>query len=295
MITLHGPGISVTVLPDRGGKITSLLDTVNGREWLEAPEGALSGPADATVAFDDGDMCGWDEMMPTLLACEYPDTSLALPDHGELWSTTWDVTSQSATSVTTSVRGGALPYQLKRTLLVGHRSLRVDYRVSTDAEDSLQLLWAAHPLFAVYPGTRLILAASQFESDLTDISVADDFDIGTSVKLFARLRTATSTVKLLDERGTFLTVTLNRDDAPHVGLWLDHMEYARHPVVGIEPTNCPFESLSEAIGANQAWTVSANRPRRWRLEVELGPANVIEGDPIATYQQLNKQRNGRGR
>jgi hypothetical protein len=270
MITLEGPGISVTLLPERGGKITSLLDTASGREWLEAPEGALSGIADATVEYDDGDMCGWDEMMPTLSACEYPGTSLALPDHGELWSKSWDVTSLNATSVTTSVRGGALPYQFERTLRVGPRSLRVDYRVSTDSGRSLQLLWAAHPLFAVSAGTRLILEASKFESSLNDVSVADDLAVGTSIKLFARLRAATSTAKLLDASGTFLTLTWNRGDAPHVGLWLDHMQYARHPVTGIEPTNCPFESLSEAIGANQAWTVSRSQPRRWSMEVELG-------------------------
>jgi hypothetical protein len=270
VIILESPGISVTMLPERGGKITSLRDTGRGREWLESPEGPLSGPADGSTEYDAGDMCGWDEMMPTISPCDYPGTSVQLPDHGELWSKSWEVTSHTPTSMSTSVRGDALPFRFDRTLRLEARSLHIEYSVTTDSDDELRLLWAAHPLFAVSPGTRVILDPSEFDSSFHDVSVADDFGIGSSHKFFARLLTATSTARIIDANGTFLALRWSRADAPYTGVWLDHMEYSRHPVVAIEPTNCPFDSLSEAVGTDLAWTVSKYAPRRWSIDVEFG-------------------------
>jgi hypothetical protein len=270
VITLSGPGIRVQLLPERGGKITSLLDTSNAREWLEAPAHTLCGPVDASVEYDAGDMCGWDEMMPTISPCDYPGTSHSLPDHGELWTKSWDVTSCDEGSVTTTVRGDVLPYLFERTLRVASRSLRVEYCVTTDADIPVQLLWAAHPLFAVGAGTRLVLAPSDFDSSVTDTSVADDVAVGTSTKLFAELRTQTTTAKLVDSNGTYLALRWERVDAPHVGVWLDNRHYSRHPVVGLEPTNCPFDSLADAMGEGTAWTVTKAQPKRWALDVELG-------------------------
>jgi hypothetical protein len=270
VITLSGPEIRVQLLPERGGKITSLLDTASGREWLEAPARTLSGPVDPSVDYDSGDMCGWDEMMPTISPCDYPGTSLALPDHGELWMKPWDVTSCDETSVTTTVRGEALPYTFERTLRLANRSLRVDYCVATNAEIPLHLLWAAHPLFAVDAGTRLVLAPDEFDATVNETSVADDFAVGSSDKRFAGLRTSTSTARLIDAHGTFLAMRWDRENAAHLGVWLDNRQYSRHPVVGLEPTNCPFDSLAEAVSARKAWTVASERPRRWSLEIELG-------------------------
>jgi hypothetical protein len=281
VITLTGPGIRVQLLPERGGKITSLLDTSSGREWLEAPAGVLSGPVDAGVDYDAGDMCGWDEMVPTISACDYPSSSLTLPDHGELWTKPWDVTSCDATSVTTTVRGDALAYQFERTLRLGERSLRVDYCVTTESELPLHLLWAAHPLFAVAAGTRLVLAPNDFDSGATEMSVADEFAVGTSAKFFAQVRAPMSTAALIDARGTYLALRWNRDDAPYVGVWLDNRHYSRHPVVGLEPTNCPFDSLAEAVAASTAWSVTKGRPQRWGIDVELGgPASKTPGSNI---------------
>ncbi len=271
MITLKSAGVRVQLLPERGGKIISLLDTASGREWLEAPSTELSGPVDANVEYDAGDMCGWDEMMPTLTACDYPGGPPGLPDHGELWTKVWEVTAREESSVTTTVSGEVLPYQLERTLRLGGRSLRVDYCLSTDADSERQLLWAAHPLFSVAAGTRLLLAPEEFDTPV-NISLADEFAAGSSTKFFAELRAVTSTVKLVDASGTYLAMRWRRDDAPYVGVWLDNRQYSRHPVVGVEPTNSPFDSLTDAIRARKSWIVTSAQPRRWRLDIELGDA-----------------------
>jgi galactose mutarotase-like enzyme len=268
VIVLEAPGITVTMLEEHGGKITSIVDAASGREWLESPAQPLGGLADSTVPYDAGDMCGWDEMVPTIERCDYPGTASSLPDHGELWSKSWEVSARTPTSATTEVAGDALPYRFERTLSVSPSALHVEYSLTTESDDDLQLLWAAHPLFAAWPGTRLVLDPGEFESDVFDTSVAEDLAEGSSRKLFAKVRTASCTARLLDEAGPTLALRWRRAEAPYVGLWLDHCEYSRHPVIAIEPTNGFADSLSEA-GASLAWTVSARQPRRWSLDVVL--------------------------
>ena len=286
MIVLNAPGIALTLLPERGGKITSLLDVARQREWLESAAHPLEGPP-GDVAFDVGDMCGWDEMMPTIEACRYPGRDVALPDHGELWRRAWAVTQRSESSVTTRVAGATLPYRFERTLTLGPESLRVEYRVSCD-DDDICFLWAAHPLFRVRPGTRVVLDPSAYdfwpgvsESDrcsdgwpAAGVSVADDLAPGVSRKLFARSITETATATLRDLDGTFLTLRWRHDDGPFVGLWLDHGAYARHAVVAIEPTNGPSDALDVAYASGAAWSVSPGRPRHWTLELSLGQRRV---------------------
>lgn len=284
MISISAEGIIVSMEPSRGGKITSLFHRTSGREWLEASEGALEGPVDTDELFDEGDMCGWDEMMPTIAACRYPGTDVELADHGELWRRSWNVTASDATSVTTLVHDSVLGYSFERTLRVADSSLSLDYRVTSETDVDRALLWAAHPLFEQRSGTRVVL-----DADVWDVREAaagapvgpwpedgaclDDFAPGQSRKLFACLRSESGAASLIDADGAYLTMRWRRHDAPFVGIWLDNCSLSRHPVVALEPTNALDDALDVALAARDLdapWIIKPGCDRRWRLEVELG-------------------------
>jgi hypothetical protein len=287
MISIGAEGIAVAMEPSRGGKITSLLDRSTGREWLEASAGPLEGPVDKGALFDEGDMCGWDEMMPTIEACRYPGTDIELADHGELWRTAWSVTTSDAASVTTLARDEVLGYSFERTLRVIGSTLRLDYRVVNEADVERALLWAAHPLFAQRPGTRVILDANEFDMGASqpggpadpvgswpvDGVCLGDLAPGQSQKRFARLKVAWASVSLIDDDGRYLTMRWDRHDAPFVGIWLDNCSLSRHPVVALEPTNCHDDALDVAIARgdlDEPWVIAPRGDRQWSLEVEVG-------------------------
>src|SRR5512137_2831249 len=91
---LEDDALRIIVVPEAGGKIVSLLDRRTGYEWLIQPAHAnpfrLLPPGSV---YNDEQVGGWDEMLPTILAGPDPEPGpyegAALPDHGELWTMVW--------------------------------------------------------------------------------------------------------------------------------------------------------------------------------------------------------------
>jgi galactose mutarotase-like enzyme len=286
-ITIEAEGITLSMMPERGAKITSLLDVDARREWLEAPAGPLEGPIELGETFDAGDMCGWDEMMPTVAACRYPGTATELADHGDLWRMSWTVTSQTRDTVTTYASGDVLPFSLERTLTLRPRALRVDYALSIHGGGELSLLWAAHPLFATRSGTTLVLDPSIAEVTRVGdggersvepwprggVDVASSLGVGTGVKIFAEPHGQIVSTALRDPDGVSLTMRWSRGDVRYVGIWLDNCSLSRHPVVAIEPTSGCDDALDVAAALGGPWITAPGRTRSWSLDVTLsGPS-----------------------
>jgi galactose mutarotase-like enzyme len=271
------------MMPERGGKITSLVDTDRGREWLEQAADVLVGPADVEKSFDEGDMSGWDEMMPTISACRYPGATLELPDHGELWRVPWEVTQRSSSSVSTRAIGQVLPYIFERTLTLDPRRVRVEYRVSTNGEGDLTFLWAAHPLFALQTGTRVVFESgtSSVEQVYEDgartpvawphggVVISDVAGVGEGQKFFTRAPDESVVASLTDPDGAQLTLNWQRSQIPWTGLWLDNCSLSRRPVAGIEPTSAPDDSLEASSLAGKSWTVSPGLAKHWSIELSV--------------------------
>ena len=217
-VLLEAPGVALAMSPEHGATITSLRDTFAHREWLEQPRAGLADFSPA-VSFDEGDLCGWDEMMPTIDACRDPGTTIELAEHGDLWRTPWTLEEMSARSVTTSVSGTS-PFSLSRTVEVSAQRVDLHYSLQTRGAAALHLLYAAHPLFGYLPGTRVVLDAgphglvglrdddtSPMRWPVGGLDLVDAVAPGTSRKLFLDPSARLSTVRLIDETGTSLAVS----------------------------------------------------------------------------------------
>ncbi|MGA7834657.1 MAG: hypothetical protein WCA31_05565 [Acidimicrobiales bacterium] len=281
LIVLETDDVRVELLARRGGKITSLFDTSRGREWLVQAERELAGAPDTTVPYDEGDLCGWDEMMPTIEACRLPGTDRVLPDHGELWRTPWEVSGRTASSVTTVVRSD-LGYRFERTLTLDANVLTVDYCVVGTGAGPVEYLWAAHPFVVLAPDTRLYLdgahdvteagddGTQRIEWPVDGFRVAKNVEEGSGRKLFARATEDSVGVSLVDEDGARLTWRWSASDAPWLGLWLDHASLSRHLVAAIEPTTSGEDSLEVSSLRGQSMTIAPEEVRQWRISVEVG-------------------------
>jgi galactose mutarotase-like enzyme len=201
---------------------------------------------------------------------------VALADHGDLWRTPWEVTSSTTTTLTTRVSGASLSFVLERTVSLHERRVLVDYRLTT--EGALALLWAAHPLFRVAPGTRVLASGTATAGpawDATGVRFEDVVNPGEERKIF--LTSTDGSAALVDPDGASLTLTWDHAVAPYLGVWLDAGAYARHPVVALEPTFGPDDALDVAFALAPA-QLTVGGERRWRLEVTLGDTNANEGE-----------------
>src|SRR3954467_8091840 len=97
-LVLQNNLIRLELLPDVGGKVTSLVYLPSNHEFIFQPPEPQKGyrvPGYGSL-FKDFDNSGFDECVPTVAACLYPEEPFRneqLPDHGEVWSVPWSVSS----------------------------------------------------------------------------------------------------------------------------------------------------------------------------------------------------------
>ena len=150
-------GLEVAV-SDYGAKLQSIR--FHGKEFLvqNSASGQYRLSAYASC-FTDGEFSGFDDMFPNITAGAYVGGGFdgaALPDHGEVWSATWEHTI-TGQGVTLSVDGTALPYTLQKTVSVSYPDIVLAYTLTNRSSSAFEYIWAAHPLFVLEKGTRLEL------------------------------------------------------------------------------------------------------------------------------------------
>lgn len=283
--------VAVVVLPRRGAKIASLRHLPSGREWLDPPDRDLREPPAYGSAFTAGDMFGWDEMVPTIIACIYPEGShrgATLPDHGEVWTLVWSA-ERAGDAVVCSIGGHVLPYRFTRTMRVEGGTLTLDYRLATTGSTPLWLLWAAHPQFLISrAGTRIALPP---EVDrLVDVTpgrrprtvnwptAATESSLGLPKgdgrKLYVPPETHVGAATLIDGDGSWLRLTWDPAVVPYLGIWLDNCAFARHPVIALEPTTGYYDDLALAVSQGRASSIPPEQPLEWTVEVTVGTGPV---------------------
>src|SRR5207342_3441412 len=153
--------LGLTVLPEYGGKLSSLRDLRTGREWLwRHPRQSYAKFPYGVTYVQTADTGGWDECFPSVAQCEYPDApwqGVLIQDHGELWSQVPMLTvDENADYVRLHMRwqGTRLPYTFERTITLQPNSSRLhfEYQATTTADLPLKVIWSAHPLLAIEPG-----------------------------------------------------------------------------------------------------------------------------------------------
>lgn len=291
---LESEALRLVIVPDLGAKIVSVYDKTHQREWLVPPMRPVRQTAYGDE-FISQDMSGWDEMMPTIVACEYQGKTL--PDHGEIWSIPWKVENMEDV-LSFSVDGVALPYRFTRTAaLVAPDKLELRYCLLNTGQRAFSYLWAAHPQFRADLATRIVLppeveqVVNVIENDpawgaagafhpwpvAASISGAEwllDYVRGVEHcacrKFYTRPEQHIGWAALVDEqRGCQLRLEWPAEFAPYLGLWIDEGMYNTAPVVALEPSNGYYDSLTRAIANQRVAMLEPGKQANWTLKLLL--------------------------
>jgi galactose mutarotase-like enzyme len=286
VLLLADDGIEVEMLPEIGGKITRLCDTARSREWLLPTEEGRRLPPPGS-GFAESGMSGWDDMLPTIWPCSYPGegsyAGRALPDHGELWTLSWEVLGEAQGEVTLSANLSSLPLRLERRAAVAPGRLRLDYQLTATGEEPLAVLWTAHPLFTCTPETRVVLPSSVTRVlDVIDprdphpvewpgaLDLSARLPPGTGRKLYLDPSEQISSASLRDATGAALTMSWDPAQVPYVGLWLDNGWFSDTPVAAIEPAIAFCDELALAVELGRAPMLAPRASLTWSLAVTFG-------------------------
>src|SRR5258708_202004 len=163
---LHGLGtivienrlVRIIVLPEAGDKVWQIhykplhADILWNQPELHPSRHALH------TSYDETWSGGWDELFPNDEAGEL--TGQSLPDHGELWTGTWQAESFRCNDTVGAHLNFTTPisnFLAEKTLLLRPDSavLEVHYKLTNQGSSTFPFLWKLHPAFAVSANHRI--------------------------------------------------------------------------------------------------------------------------------------------
>jgi len=160
-IVLDNGLLRLTVVPELGGKIVCLGRLESGHEFHLQPSEPKRAyrPRSYGAKFDDYEPSGFDECVPTIAECRYPEepfSSRLCPDHGDVWClpSSAEIVGEQII-LATSLR--SLPLLFSKKVQLQANTVRIDYEVTNLNSSTVKFLWSAHPLLIVESETEIVL------------------------------------------------------------------------------------------------------------------------------------------
>lgn len=295
--TLQNNELKIEICPELGCKILSIFSKSTREEWLwKNPYMDIRKPIYGESFVENLDTGGWDEVIPSVSPCRISLASkfLDIPDHGDVVSLEADQVDADGSFCKSVHRLQSCSLLFERRLeLIGSRIL-LNYTLENDGDISMPYIWAMHPLFQIEPGLKLSFetpiefsVAGSFgeiegnpssffsgakESEATDQIVLPDSN-GFARKLFSK-KGQSNGVTLSKASGSELKMSWNSSEVEYLGIWMNvggwsGSRQGAYFNLGIEPTNCPYDSLEEAITKSDAQYIKAGEKKYWNLQLEF--------------------------
>lgn len=272
--TLTSDEIDLAVVPELGAKIISLKDRRTGREWLWHPEGGLKlFKNNLHDDFSKSPLVGVDECLPTIQPCQW--NGRALPDHGEVWSTAWEVDAAAWEDglLKTTARLKISPLELTRTIELTGNEIGVRYELNNLSATEEPFIWAIHPLLRLHAGdelelpdsTRALLNGATWVDAVTSVIPPQK-----SAKIFAQPVSESRAAIHNATSGDRLEFAWDAAENDTLGLWLTRGGWHGHDHFAIEPTNAAGDSLALMAEGKRCGVVAGNSSVSWQLGIRVG-------------------------
>lgn len=304
ILTLENEDILVEILPEMGGKIVQLSRKSSGTDFLKKSQLDLS-KAEKPQKGEDflpPYAAGFDECFPNISpSCyQFKGEVLQLPDHGELWTQSWNYTSDDK-EVTLWTKGGRLNYRFAKCIQLVPTGIEITYELESFEEVPFDYIWSAHPLLEVDEGDEILLPdeiSEVFVNWVSDSQIGTfndqlswpslgkpHYDFGTALpkdykfaaKLFSQSLKKGYAGLYRKKNEESLVLSFNVDQTPFLGIWLcyggwpssgTNYEYT----IALEPCSSYPDSLKEACRMESQQTITPSTIKCWQITV-----NIVDG------------------
>jgi galactose mutarotase-like enzyme len=302
-LVLESAALRITVVPDWGAKMASLVHKKTGFEHLYQLPGQAFRKVAYGASYAEGEVAGFDEMFPSISECYCdlaPWAGVKIPDHGEVWSIPWQF-EVSESEVRLTVHGVRFPYALaKKVTLERANTILLRYEAENLSPCDFPCMWAAHPLFNMTPATRIILPESarniintvpgpalgdyggRFSFPLARTAAGQQWDLsrvnpneGKFYFKYFFLDDLEEGFAIVHDPKTRETVgmTWPVDQVPYLGMWVNEGAWEGQYNVAPEPCTAPFDRWDTARQWGKLPVIPAFGKRQWSLRITVGLAD----------------------
>lgn len=304
-IVMESDKLSVTILPESGGKIQSIFNKVEGKELLIQSPHAEFKYSSYDSSFSDGDLSGFDEVFPSIEACRYPTkpwSGINIPDHGEVWALPWTA-ERNDDHVMLTVEGVRFPYQLtKKIEFQQENCLKISYSVSNRSDFPLAYIWTPHILFVreedfeirLPAAVKTVLSTCSVDNKLgkfgsmhtwpTTVVDGKAYPISTSYPMYPGKCEKYYAMEALDEgwcalfnpkTGSAIGLSYPVSAVPYLGIWDGFI--GDRCATALEPCTGAFDDLEVANQWGRVQTVEGKSAREWYLALTVDIVRGVEG------------------
>ncbi len=289
-VVLENELLRVEIVPAAGARTASIVYKPKDEELLWQNPSEAHGPVVYAQSFSAGEKAGFDEMFPTINECLYPDfpwRGAEMPDHGEVWALPWCCRTE-ADSVELAVQGVRLPYRLTKKLRLEGPVLKAVYRAENLSPFRMPYLYAAHPLFNINPGDRVIVPdnltsvinaavsdrlpeyGKEYPWTVSDLAVVPAKNAaGYQKYYFKGINTEGWSALRREQAGVEIKMSVSADRLPYLGIWVNEGGWDNQYNLALEPASAPMDDLTAARAWGQESVLEVNEVREWELDIEV--------------------------
>lgn len=249
----------LTLLPEDGAKIASLVDKPTDKERMAVKPGDTYARLTETGSYVAAECSAFDDMFPTVDPCTVGDFP-AYPDHGEACRLPYAVTIAEE-QVVLEATSRLFPVTYRKTVQpTADGGVDVTYTYENHGDTPFPFLWAGHimlqgeddlrvltPFSAATPTERMFADGRLPTGDLPkDRLMAHRPGAGATYKFYYLSPMSRGEFGVAYADGSRLLFTVDPQKIPYLGLWLNNGYFQGLYTVTPEPCTVPFDAPSRA-------------------------------------------------
>lgn len=297
-ITLSNALLRAVIIPELGGRVWELEDSVRNRQWIWHREDVPLQAASLGSAYDDVWAGGWEELFPNDAPCGFEGRNL--PDHGEWWTMPWEVdktVSGHRAEIRLTAQTSVIRTQCAKTFILedDEHKITVNYLIKSCENQPFHFLFKQHLAIDITPDCRLLLPGGRVTpvdtSFGTLISGTGPFDwpLGVKDNETVNLQLIPPPSKANREflyiqnlpqpwcgisdlsHNASLRMDFQFNELPYVWLFLSYGGWQDLYTAVLEPCSNLPKDLAEAVKMGQSARLDPGQTFRTTVSVSLGP------------------------
>jgi galactose mutarotase-like enzyme len=294
-IELDNECITVTVIPELGGKIASIFFKPKRFELL-------FGSANYRTPklydnFANFDASGFDDAFPSINCeeVEVGDRKITYPDHGEVWSMSFDYSIKD-NSLILSSKSDILPYLFKKSITIDNTEITVSYDIKNIEIYAFPCIYTMHCLLNCREDMQFFLPKTVKKIEnvidsnlLGKIGTMHNFPETTTLngdvyrldRVFPKSALKCEKYYVKDEiingvcgvyyptENVYLSILFDTDTLPYLGFWVTEGGFRGDYNCALEPSNGYYDSISVAKENHKLFTLHPEQSLKFDIKLRL--------------------------